>query len=94
MSELAVHLEEYLRVRRALGHQLADAARLLPRFVDYLDAVGARGRSLWRLPSSGFNNLKLARRALSGSTAWARCAASLATCPGSTRRTRSRRLAW
>jgi integrase/recombinase XerD len=42
MSEFAVHLDEYLRVRRALGHKLADAGRLLPRFVAYLDAVGAR----------------------------------------------------
>jgi len=42
MSEFALHLEEYLRLRRALGHELADAARLLPRFVAYLDAVGAR----------------------------------------------------
>ena len=35
------HAEEYLRLRQALGHELADAARLLPRFVAYLDAVGA-----------------------------------------------------
>ena len=41
MSEFARHAEEYLRLRRALGHQLAEAARLLPRFVAYLDAVGA-----------------------------------------------------
>src|SRR5206468_5719508 len=27
-------------LRRLLGHKLADAARLLPRFVDYLDARG------------------------------------------------------
>jgi integrase len=42
MSEFAVHLEEYLRLRRALGHELADAARLLPWFVAYLDTVGAQ----------------------------------------------------
>jgi integrase len=42
MSEFAVHLEEYLRLRRALGHELGHAARLLPRFVAYLDAAGAR----------------------------------------------------
>jgi integrase len=41
MSELAVHAENYLRLRRALGHELEDAARLLPRFVAYLDDVGA-----------------------------------------------------
>jgi integrase len=41
MSALAQHLEDYLRLRRALGHQLAEAARLLPDFVAHLDAVGA-----------------------------------------------------
>jgi integrase/recombinase XerD len=38
MSALSEHLQEYLRLRRLLGHELADAARLLPRFVAYLDA--------------------------------------------------------
>jgi integrase/recombinase XerD len=37
MSGLAQHLDEYLQLRRALGHKLADAHRLLPRFVAYLD---------------------------------------------------------
>jgi len=37
MTPLAEHLEDYLRLRRALGHKLADAHRLLPRFVTYLD---------------------------------------------------------
>ena len=41
MSAFASHAEEYLRLRRALGHDLADAARLLPRFVAHLDAIGA-----------------------------------------------------
>jgi integrase/recombinase XerD len=41
MSGFAQHVEEYLRLRRALGHELADAARLLPRFVTYLDSIGA-----------------------------------------------------
>lgn len=41
MSTFAQHAEEYLRLRRALGHKLDDAARLLPRFVVYLDSVGA-----------------------------------------------------
>lgn len=39
MSALARQLDDYLRLRRLLGHDLADAARLLPRFVDYLDAA-------------------------------------------------------
>ena len=50
MSAFAQHAGEYLRLRQALGHELADAARLLPRFVAYLDATGAsaitdRGRA-------------------------------------------------
>jgi integrase/recombinase XerD len=40
MSPLASRAEEYLRLRRALGHKLDDAHRLLPRFVDFLDAAG------------------------------------------------------
>jgi integrase len=41
MSALAERAQEYLRLRRALGHDLAEAARLLPRFVAYLDGIGA-----------------------------------------------------
>ncbi|MHB1787716.1 MAG: tyrosine-type recombinase/integrase [Acidimicrobiales bacterium] len=41
MSALAQAADDYLRLRRALGHDLADAQRLLPRFVAYLDAIGA-----------------------------------------------------
>jgi integrase/recombinase XerD len=41
MSRLSQHAEDYLRLRQALGHQLADAARLLPRFVAHLEATGA-----------------------------------------------------
>jgi integrase/recombinase XerD len=41
MSALAGRAEEYLRIRRMLGHELAEAARLLPRFVAYLDGISA-----------------------------------------------------
>lgn len=41
MSALAQQAEQYLRLRRMLGHDLADAVRLLPRFVAYLDSIGA-----------------------------------------------------
>jgi integrase/recombinase XerD len=40
MSALARHLEDYLRLRRMLGHKLDDAARQLPWFVGHLDATG------------------------------------------------------
>jgi integrase/recombinase XerD len=39
VSALRQAAEEYLRLRRSFGHELADAARLLPRFVDYLEAA-------------------------------------------------------
>jgi integrase/recombinase XerD len=38
MSALARHLDDYLRLRRMLGHKLDDAARQLPWFVDSLVA--------------------------------------------------------
>ncbi|HEX5971082.1 MAG TPA: tyrosine-type recombinase/integrase [Gemmatimonadaceae bacterium] len=40
MSALARQLEDYLRLRRMLGHKLDDAARQLPWFVEHLDATG------------------------------------------------------
>jgi integrase/recombinase XerD len=41
MSTLSDAAEHYLCLRRSLGHDLAEAHRLLPRFVAYLDAIGA-----------------------------------------------------
>ncbi|HXY44299.1 MAG TPA: tyrosine-type recombinase/integrase [Acidimicrobiales bacterium] len=41
MSALSEAAEEYLRLRSSLGHDLAEAHRLLPKFVAYLDAIGA-----------------------------------------------------
>jgi integrase len=40
MSSLRDDLDNYLQLRRHLGHDLTDAARLLPRFVDYLEKSG------------------------------------------------------
>ena len=40
MSELEQALADYLQLRHSLGHQLADAGRLLPRLVAHLDAQG------------------------------------------------------
>ncbi len=42
MSALAQAAQDYLQLRRSLGHDLSDAHRLLPRFVAYLDGVGAQ----------------------------------------------------
>lgn len=41
MSALHQHVEDYLAVRRALGYKLVDHGRLLPDFVDHLQASGA-----------------------------------------------------
>lgn len=37
MTVLEQHLDEYLQLRRTLGHKLADAHRVLPWFVTYLE---------------------------------------------------------
>jgi integrase/recombinase XerD len=42
MSGLEQAFADYLQLRRSLGHELADAARLLPGFAAYLDARGLR----------------------------------------------------
>ena len=41
MSTLRHHAEEYLTIRRALGHNLDHRGRLLMSFIDFLDAAGA-----------------------------------------------------
>lgn len=41
LSALGQAAADYLRLRRHLGHKLDEAGRLLPRFVAYLDAIGA-----------------------------------------------------
>lgn len=41
MSALDVHVEDYLRLRRALGYKLERDAMLLPQLVAYLEAAGA-----------------------------------------------------
>jgi hypothetical protein len=40
MSLLEQALSDYLRLRRSLGHELAEARWMLPSFVAYLDAHG------------------------------------------------------
>ena len=41
MSALSDHVDDYLRLRRALGYKLERAGHLLPQFVDYLEAASA-----------------------------------------------------
>jgi integrase/recombinase XerD len=40
MNGLREHLEDYLQLRRSLGHQMAEAAWLLPDFVAFMDECG------------------------------------------------------
>lgn len=40
IKPLSEALDDYLTLRRGLGHQLADAARLLPSFVTFLESQG------------------------------------------------------
>lgn len=42
MSEMGRHVQDYLRLRRALGFKLAREGVILPELVDYLHAAGAR----------------------------------------------------
>ena len=65
MSVFARHLEDYLRLRRALGHQLADAGRLLPDFVAHLNATGASTITI-RLPWPGCSGPTPTRRVRCG----------------------------
>ncbi len=41
MSALSGHVEDYLRLRRALGYKLERAGQLLPKLVAYLEAAGS-----------------------------------------------------
>jgi integrase/recombinase XerD len=41
MSGLQAHVDDYLRLRRALGFKLKEEQRLLGQLVDYLEAAGA-----------------------------------------------------
>lgn len=41
MSDFAQHADKYLQLRRALGFKLNHHGRVLPKFVAYLDAIGA-----------------------------------------------------
>jgi integrase/recombinase XerD len=38
MTTLSQTADDYLRLRRSLGHKLADAGRLLPRLVAYMES--------------------------------------------------------
>jgi integrase len=70
MSGLVEHVDDYLRLRRALGYKLERHGRLLPQLVAYLEAAGASTvkRELaisWaRLPSGAHSRYWAARLAI------------------------------
>ena len=41
MTTFTEHVDDYLRLRRALGFKLEEHSRLLPKFAAQLDAIGA-----------------------------------------------------
>ena len=88
MSGLQAHVEDYLRLRRALGFKLERGAAAR-QFVGYLEAAGATtvtselAISWARLPEACIRT--------SGRSGCGSCAGSPATCKRSTRRPRSRR---
>lgn len=67
MSALSQQLDEYLRLRRLLGHDLADAGRLLPRFVTYLEVRDAEFVTV-----KAALDWSLEREAPAGSTVWSK----------------------
>ena len=54
MSKLCIALDEYLKMRRALGHKLRLAGGLLPRFVEFANHGPrvALGNAARRRPST------------------------------------------
>ena len=89
MSELRRHLEDYLRLRRALGFKLRVPGHVLPSLVTYLEA--GRRRHDHRRAGARLGRAAPRRAARSpGRTGWAPPAGSPATCRPSTRPPRSR----
>jgi integrase/recombinase XerD len=64
---LAGHMEDYLRLRRALGFKLTRPGQVLPQFVAYLDASGAQRITVeaaiaWTRLSEGAQPVTLSHR--------------------------------
>jgi integrase len=77
VTPLEQALEDYLRLRRGLGHELEDARRLLPHFVAYLEAEHARTVTVqnaltWAQQSTGRGGYSVAPRRLSAVRGFAR----------------------
>ena len=66
-TALAGHVEDYLRLRRALGFKLARPGQELPQFVAYLDTIGAQAITVeaaiaWTRLSVGAQPVTLSHR--------------------------------
>jgi integrase len=82
VSALSEAATEYLALRRSLGHNLADAHRLLPRFVAYLDAIGAptvtnEAALAWALPPEADPATSVGPRCMTVARGFARHMASI-----------------
>lgn len=67
MNDLAAHVEDYLRMRRALGFKLTFPGKVLPQFVAYLHAAGTSTISVesaiaWAGLPKGVQPISLAHR--------------------------------
>ena len=67
MSDLLRHVDDYLRLRRALGFRLVFPGQVLPQFVTYLEAAGATTISVelaiaWAALPAGVQPISLAHR--------------------------------
>lgn len=66
-AELTGHLQDYLRLRRALGFKLTFPGKVLPQFIAYLEAIGAQTVTIeaaiaWTRLSEGAQPVTLSHR--------------------------------
>ena len=67
MTPLERHIQDYLRMRRALGFKLTFAGQVLPQFAAYLEAMGASTLTVesakdWASLPQGVQPISLAHR--------------------------------
>ena len=86
--ELRAKVEEYLRIRRALGFKLDDHARSLLAFIDHLESIGASTPTVEAALQWATSRRACNRSGGSNDCRW--CEDSPATCTGLTPRCQCR----
>ena len=71
--ELRANVEEYLRIRRALGFKLEDHDRSLSAFIDHLERIGASTPTVEAAAAACASIASAARRYSLASQSSARC---------------------